>query len=327
MTAITDRITLYLTGDESIIDRRGKTFLIKKTDENGLKIPAMKVKDIIVSGHVSIDSSIVDLCREESIPVHFFSGKWEYQGTLQFAPVKNLFVRRAQIQKHFDPLCKLEVAKKIIIGKIRNQQSFLDRYRNNLKIQYSEISTVEDIETLRGIEGNAAKQYYGYFPAIIKHPRFVFVSRSKRPPENEINALMSLMYTFLFNEIHSVALLVGLDPAFGYLHDVYYGRPSLICDLLEEWRPLADRFVLNLINRNEVQPEDFKKEEGQNSVWLNKEGYPKVIKKWHQFIKADKQKTNLFQQHITYQQAIERQVRLFSQYLLGDREDYIPIEL
>lgn len=328
MTAITDRITLYLTGDESIIDCRGQAFLIKKNnEEKGQKIPAMKVRDIVVTGHVTLDSRIIDLCRGESIPIHFLSGKWEYQGSLQFEPVKNLFIRRAQIHKHFDPHRKLEIAKGIVAGKIKNQQSLLDKYRLGLKIEYTEISTVTDIRILRGIEGATTKQYYGYFPSILKHPSFIFVCRTKRPPEDEINALMSLIYTLLFNEIHSTALLVGLDPAFGYLHDVYYGRPSLICDLLEEWRPLADRFVLNLINRREVDTEDFWKETNQKGVWLNKDAYPKVIKKWHQFFKVDEQKTNLLIQSITYQHAVERQVRLFSQYLQGDREDYKTIEL
>jgi len=328
MTAITDRITLYLTGDEFILDCRGRAFLIKKdNEEKGQKIPAMKVKDIVVVGRVTLDSRVISLCREESIPIHFFSGRWEYQGSLQFEPVKNLFIRRAQIHKHFDPHKKLEIAKSIVAGKIKNQQSLLDKYRLGLRIECTEINAVTDLETLRGIEGATTRQYYGNFSAILKHPSFVFVRRTKRPPEDEINAMMSLIYTLLFNEIHSTALLVGFDPAFGYLHDVYYGRPSLICDLLEEWRPLADRFVINLINRREVDTDDFRKETDQKGVWLNKDAYPKVIKKWHQFFKVDEQKTNLLIQSITYQHAVERQVRLFSQHIQDDRECYKPIEL
>lgn len=328
MTAITDRITLYITAEESNISRRGDAFLIQKAgEEKGQKIPAMKVKDIVVVGHVSVDSRLIALCREEAIPIYFFSGRWEYQGSLQFEPVKNLFVRRAQFRKHFDAGKKLNIARKIVAGKIRNQQAMMDKFRLNLKLSHPEIDSVADMETLRGIEGVAAKQYYGFYPEIIKNSEFTFVRRTKRPPEDEINALLSLLYTFLFNEIHSTALFVGLDPAFGYLHDVYYGRPSLICDLLEEWRPLADRFVLNMINRREVAPKDFRKETDQKGVWLSKEGYPKVIKKWHQFFKVDEQKMNIPGRAVTYQHAVERQIRTFSQYLMDDRDDYKPIEL
>ncbi|HBR17946.1 MAG: CRISPR-associated endonuclease Cas1 [Deltaproteobacteria bacterium RIFCSPLOWO2_12_FULL_43_16] len=328
MTAITDRITLYITADESSISRRGDAFLIQKAgEEKGQKIPAMKVKDIVVVGHVTLDSRLIGLCREESIPIHFLSGRWEYQGSLQFEPVKNLFIRRAQIKKHFDPEKKLDISKKIVGGKIRNQQAMLDKYRKNLKLACPQIDSVGDMETLRGIEGVVAKEYYGFYPAIIKNSEFTFTRRTKRPPEDEINALLSLLYTLIFNEIHSTALLVGLDPAFGYLHDVYYGRPSLICDLLEEWRPLADRFVLNMINRKEVTPEDFRKETDQKGVWLSKDGYPKVIKKWHQFFKMDEQNTSILSRPITYQHAIERQVRTFSQYLMDDKDNYKTIEL
>lgn len=328
MTAITDKITLYMIAEESSIERRGKTFLIKtKDEEKGQKIPSMKVKDIVIIGSLTLDSRVIDLCRDDSIPIHFFNGKWDYQGTLQFEPVKNLFVRRAQIFKHFDGKIKLDIAKKIVYGKIRNQQSHLDKYRLDLKIAYSEASTVDNIETLRGIEGSTSKQYYDHFSVVVKNPEFSFTGRTKRPPQDEINALLSLIYTFLFNEIHTTVLLVGLDPAFGYLHDVYYGRPSLICDLLEEWRPLADHFVLNLINRREVTKEDFRKEPDQIGIWLNKDGYPKVIKKWHKFLKVDEQKTSVLARPVTYHHAIERQVRLFSQYLMDDRDNYIPVEL
>ncbi len=160
---------------------------------------------------------------------------------------------------------------------------------------------------------------------LIKNEQFSFMGRSKRPPTDEINALLSLIYTFLFNELHTAALLVGFDPAFGYLHDVYYGRPSLICDLIEEWRPIVgDRFVLNLVNRKEITPADFRKDNNDRAVLLSSEGFKKVLTKWNDFFKGDVHHTPLFISPVTFQRAMEQQVRLFSQYLLGDREHYQP---
>jgi CRISPR-associated protein Cas1 len=323
MTAITDRITIYLNADV-VIERRGGAFLIS-TDENRQKIPALKIKDIIVTGRTNIDSRVVDLCRESEIPIHFLSGRWQYQGSLWFAPAKNLFIRRAQIFAHFDHDKKTEIAKTIVSGKLRNMQSLLDKFRMRLSIGECQIKDSDCLETARGVEGAAGREYFSFWPQLIKNDQFSFKGRSKRPPADEVNALLSLVYTLLFNELHTAALLVGFDPAFGYLHDVYYGRPSLICDLLEEWRPIVgDRFVLNLVNRKEITPDDFRKDNNSSAVLLSSDGLRKVLVKWHDFFKSDVHHTPLFISPVTFQRAMERQVRLFSQYLLGDRKHYQP---
>ena len=192
----------------------------------------------------------------------------------------------------------------------------------------SVMSTVTDMEALRGIEGYAAKAYFGAFTAMVRQNRdvFAFTGRSRRPPRDPINSLLSFVYTLLVNESAAACEGVGLDPQIGYLHALRPGRPALALDLMEELRaPLADRLVLTLINRNQLTPEDFVERPG-GAIYLTKDARKTLLSAYQK-----RKQEEVFHPAVNTKAPLglicHTQARLLARYLRGDLPAYQPFIL
>jgi CRISPR-associated protein Cas1 len=178
-----------------------------------------------------------------------------------------------------------------------------------------------DLESLRGIEGQAADIYFSDLASLLPDG-FTFTERSKRPPRDPTNSLLSLAYTLLSKEVHSAVEIAGLDPYVGYLHAVHYGRPSLALDLMEEFRSIvADSVVLSLINNRRLTPEDFDSEEGFPR--LRKESWPQFLRAWELRLN-ERVRHPLLGRSYPYREILLCQARILVKSLLGDIDRYVP---
>jgi len=209
---------------------------------------------------------------ERGINTSFLSIYGRFRGRLAPKISKNVLLRVAQFEKNKDEKFKTELARRILRGKIKNARMVLAKYASNhpevnftpyiaeLERHIISLERKEKVSTLLGVEGQASAVYFTAFPKMIRSD-LDFVIRSRRPPRDPVNSLLSFCYTLLTNEIDSLLCAVGFDPYVGYLHGINYGRPSLALDMVEEFRHLAERFTLFLINNGIVKAEDFEKED------------------------------------------------------------------
>ncbi len=318
-----ERVPLYLYAKEDYsLKKYGDLFRLFRGEEQIQKIPAIKVNEILVFGGLTLTSPVIQLCQKHKINIHFLSGSGQYHGSLIFDPAKNLFIRKAQAEIHLDDKRRLEFAKEFVLGKITNQKWVLDSFRKKHRFNPNiDWNKIESLDSLRGVEGTYSRLYFQELAKQLKNTDFSFNGRSKRPPADPVNALLSLGYTFLFSRLFSYTTLIGLDPYLGFFHENYYGRPSLVCDLMEPWRPLlVDKFILTILNRNELSLEDF--ERVDDSIKLNSEGFKKFIQKWYTNFEVDNHTSGRFETELTYQKALELDTRLFGKSLTQEIEAY-----
>jgi len=267
--------TLYLLEQGSKLCKESKRLIVEKDDKVLLEVPDFKIDRVFVFGNVQITTQVMAHLLEVGIDTSFFSFYGKLRGTLQPIKSKNIYLRMAQYERYYDNEFKLNFAKTIVEGKIKNQISFLDRYqRNHPEVNFSEyrgkltesISSLKNktqVSTVLGVEGYSSALYFEAFSKMTRGD-LKFEGRKRRPPKDPINSLLSLGYTLITNEILSLTSGFGFDPYIGYLHRIDYGRPSLALDLVEQFRlPIVDRFTMSLVNKEIIDEEDFeKKDEG-----------------------------------------------------------------
>lgn len=316
--------TILIYEPKTII-KTGKGFICLKKDEKNIKIPLIQIKDLIIFGYRIIDSKLIKILNESKINLHFLTYNGKFIGSLNFDYGKNVFLRRAQFSKKNDPA----IFQNIVKAKIASQNDVIKSFRSKkIDLIDATVPMDADLNKCLGIEGSATREYYNKIAKLLKNNTFVFKSRSKYPPKDPLNALLSLTYTLLACEIHTLCNIFGLDPYMGFYHQDYYGRPSLVCDLMEEWRgPIADKFVWNLINRNEFKIDDFKKDDNDLSFKLKKEAFKKFIEKWNFWLKEDGFRDKKLNIETNRYELMEIQIKNFTKYLIGDLPIYIPYAL
>lgn len=325
MTYITEKCTIYINKDNAL-KKRGDALLIYQGDEKQASIPAFKIKDIVVLGQLELGMGIIDFCKTHKISLHFNSFSGKYLGSLDFDPALNVFPRLGQYRKHFNDTVANQIAAKFIMAKIKNQRWLLRTFDKKAQLEIPEIPS-DNYQEILGIEGAKSREYFLRWPELIKNPYFEWQGRSKHPPTDGINALLSLFYTILANDIHSVCNLVALDPYIGFLHKEYYGRPSLVCDLMEAYRPLVDKFVLNLVNRKEISIEDFEQNNNGLEFKLKATAFGKVMGKWNAYFKEDSHYYKVLRRELTMQKMVEYDVRIFSKYMVDELQDFSQTEM
>jgi CRISPR-associated protein Cas1 len=253
----------------------------------------------------------------------------------------NVLLRRAQHAALDNPASILEISRYMVAGKLQNARNVLMRAaretkaesdRQRLKaaaqVHGDSIQSVEkavDLEKLRGIEGYAAKSYFGAFSSMVRSNRevFEFTERSRRPPRDPINALLSFVYTLLVGECVAACEGVGLDPQLGFLHALRPGRSSLALDLMEELRaPIADRMVLTLINRGQITPDDFVDRPG-GAIYLTEDGRKTVLAAY-QKRKQEELLHPIVNEQVALGLVAHVQARLLARHLRGDIPHYQP---
>jgi CRISPR-associated protein Cas1 len=293
-----------------------------------------EVSHLCVFGRVQISSALLHTLCNRGIPVIYMSKKGWFYGICNGVHPGNIELRVAQFEKFKDG--RLDIAKTLIASKIKNCRTLLRRNAktsietslDKLNTILSKIDSMKDFNMLRGIEGSAAREYYSVFTNMIsieKREQFNIDLRSKRPPKDKVNALLSYTYVLLTKEMFIAAYTTGFDPYLGFFHTYRNRRPALALDLIEELRPvIADSVVLSLINRGEIRTEHFV--ESSNSVLLTIEGKRALIDAYERRLE-EKITHKILNLRMSYRELFLTQTRLLAAYLNGQIETYIPLEV
>lgn len=265
--------SLYITSQGAYVHKERETVVIECESKKLMQVPVHAISGIFCFGNVLVTPALMGFCGEKGVNLAFFTEYGRFFGRLQGKQSGNVLLRRAQY--HADKQISLEVARSVIVAKLINSKSVLQRQQRNygesetltaaiqhLTASMSSAKSADSIDSLRGIEGDAAATYFSVFRELIKpelrEAGFDFSGRSRRPPRDPVNAMMSFVYSMLGQDVGAALNGVGLDPQVGYLHVDRPGRDSLAQDILEEFRSWwADRLVLSLINRKQVQASNF----------------------------------------------------------------------
>lgn len=263
--------TLYVTRQESYLHKERETIVVKNGDDKLGQFPALTVGNILCFGQISVSPFLMGYCGEQGIGLSFYTEYGKFLARVQGKQTGNVLLRRAQYRWADDDEKSTSVARLMVAAKIANSRSVLMRELRNhgdnpaLQEAVEKLATslrraqhAGSVEEAMGIEGDAANAYFGVFNELIRGSGFAFGGRVRRPPTDPVNGLLSFVYSLITHECASALQGVGLDPYVGFLHKDRPGRVSLALDLLEEFRASwADRFVLTLINRRQIQLSDF----------------------------------------------------------------------
>ena len=328
--------TVYITKENAYLVLENENLVCKIDNENKFRIPFDNIESIVCFSYIGCSPALMGKCVEKCIPISFISPQGKFLAKVFGETKGNVFLRIAQIDKFREN--GIQLARNTMAAKFCNSVQTIKRTLHDspdLKSDESILNTIdtltegikklmaaETVEQIVGIEGNCAHSYFSVFDKMItnKSVDIHFEYRNKRPPLDEVNALMSFVYTLYTNEFSAALETVGLDSYIGYCHTLRSGRSSLACDLIEETRCLADRFVLTLLNLRIVTAKDFDKQIS-GAVWLNDDGRKKVISKWQ-----DKKKTDYMhpylKQKIQFGLIPYVQSNLLAKYVRGDIEEY-----
>lgn len=280
--------TLYLNESGSVVGVDGGYYVVKQKNDLLRKIPKETLEAITLFGNVHLTEPCVQECLRHGIAVNYFSAKGAYFGRL--TSTRHIKAERLRMQVHFsenEEFC-LEFAKKIVAAKIHNQMVVCRRYQRNkeaedclrqMKLAENKISCCQSREEVMGYEGIAAREYFKALAQLVQ-PAFRFNGRTRMPPKDAFNSMLSLGYTMLLYEIYGELENRGLTPYIGLLHKDQEGHPALASDLMEEWRSvIVDSVVLSLVQGNEVSVSQFVKDEETGGIFLTKEAMRIFVRK------------------------------------------------
>lgn len=328
--------TLYVLTPDSYLFTRNETICVSVGGEEKVVVPAISIDSIVCFGKATVSTPLIGFCGEHGISMTFLKPNGQFLGRVCGPVSGNVLLRKRQYESLNDSEFVLRLVRDIIFVKIRNSKDVLMRYaRNNKNDELYDaakrlgglaqsLSECSDVDSMRGIEGASATVYFSQFDNMISKTScpFKFETRSRRPPRNEINAVLSFVYMLMTGEVRSAMETVGIDPAAGYLHTLRPGRPSFALDLMEEFRaPLCDRFVLSLLNKGQLSQKDFDTDE--EAVYLNDRGRRTVLSAW-QKRKAEEITHPFLGEKVQIGMIPYVQSMLFARVLRGDLDRYPP---
>jgi CRISPR-associated protein Cas1 len=277
--------TLYVTTQGTYLRKDGEAVEVRLQEETRMRIPIHTLGGIVCFGQVGVSPYLLGLCGERGVGVSFLTENGRFLARVQGPTSGNVLLRREQYRRADDEAACAPLVRAFVTAKIANSRTVLLRALRDrpdapgtsslrdaasaLAQTLDSLQQADTVDRLRGLEGNAARLYFGVFDHLIAQQKddFFFRERSRRPPLDNVNALLSFLYTLLRHDMQSALETVGLDPAVGYLHRDRPGRPSLALDLMEELRSfLADRLALSLINLQQVRPAGFTRNESGGVV-------------------------------------------------------------
>ncbi len=261
--------SLYIIEPGSYLRKEGDCLKIMKGKHVAEIIPAVGLKQLTLAGRASISGAVLDFLINNSIDTVFMTMDGRFRARLLLDDSTHTALRQHQYIRLNDPEYKRKIAAVIVREKLENQARLLLRRASQYDIQElrtvgaqikalrQKTGEVQAMDALRGIEGYGSRLFFSTFGFLIRNEAFSFNGRNRRPPLDPVNGLLSFVYTLFTNEVLNGIKSAGLDPYCGTLHEITSGRPSLACDLVEEWRMFAERLVLGLINRKAVGRDDF----------------------------------------------------------------------
>lgn len=352
---------LYVTEPYSTIKKDGDTLVVHvpadETSKRAAKkvtVPLMKIEEVVILGDSTLTPQALAALLDQQVTISFLSAYGQFRGRIEPGERKNSPLRLAQVRVHDDARRSFAVAKQFVLGKLHNARTLL--LRSNRRAEDAEIASaaetlreimhqVEGLEwdgappheaqtpqagtalgSLQGLEGAAAARYFSVFGRLFRSDcDLTFDGRTRRPPRDPVNALLSFAYTLLLHQAMAALQVVGLDPYIGFLHSAQYSKPSLALDLMEEFRPvIADSVVLTLINNRILGRDDFIEEFG---AWRLKDGARRT------FLQKFEERMNTEIRHpafdyaVNYRRSMHIQARLLAKVLMGEIEEYPPFKV
>lgn len=331
--------TLYVTSENSYLALDGETIVIYEEQKEKARLPLHNLEGIVSFGYRGTSPALMGACADRNISLCYLTPQGKFLASISGKTKGNVILRQKQYDSARNEEESLQIAKNCIVGKVYNARWVLERairdhsfqidadrvkaasiyLKNSLKL----IQNSQSKSQLRGYEGEAASIYFGVLDELILQQKkdFVFRGRNKRPPQDNMNALLSFVYTLLTNMITSALESVGLDPYVGYLHTDRPGRVSLSLDMIEELRSVyADRFALSLINKKVINGKNFTKKEN-GAVWMSDELRKRILTEWQnkkkEIITHPYLKEKIEWGMVPYVQAM-----LLARYLRGDLDGY-----
>lgn len=328
--------TLYITNENAYLCLDGENLVCKMEDDEKFRIPFDNIENIVCFNYVGCSPAIMGKCVSKCIPINFLSPNGKFLAKVCGETKGNVFLRVAQIDCFRENAillarntmsvkfcnCIQTIKRTLHDTPVLREDEQIQKTITTLKEGTKKLLKADTIEQIIGIEGNCAHCYFSIFDKLItnRSANLKFEYRNKRPPLDEVNALLSFVYTLYTNEFAAALETVGLDSYIGFCHALRSGRSSLACDLVEETRCLVERFVLTLINLKIVSERDFEKQIS-GAVWLNEEGRKKVITRWQEKKRTDYQHPYL-KQKIQFGLIPYVQSNLLAKYVRGDIDEY-----
>ncbi|MGH2568417.1 MAG: type I-C CRISPR-associated endonuclease Cas1c [Bacteroidota bacterium] len=332
--------TLYITSDDAFVRKERETFVVEANNEKVFQAPVHSIENIVCFGFKPLTPALMAFCAENNVGISYLSENGKFLARVYGAQKGNVLLRKTQYALADNEIESLKIARPIIAAKVANYRNLLLRHQRNhpddcpdtvvsaaaiMGNRLTEIQKAESLNELRGHEGECATVYFGVLSSLItaQQEDFIFSQRSKRPPLDPANALLSFLYSILANDVRSALETTGLDPQVGFLHQLRSGRPSLALDVMEEFRAyLGDRVMLNLINLKQVTKKDFEiRESGE--VRMSDDARKTVITAYQK--RKQEEITHPFLgEKMTIGLLPHIQSQLLARYLRGDIPEYPP---
>jgi len=346
---------VYIVEQGAHLHKDGYRLLVKRGGEVIDEVLTRDLDQIILLGNVILTPPVMDHLIQDRVDTVFLSMTGRFRGRLLTQFTKNVLLRQQQYIRFANPEFSLPFARAVVSGKVNNQRIFLMRHNRRLKhegiaaaagrlrVIAEDACDADSTGSLMGLEGVAGRAYFGVFNHLIKSDEFVFAGRNRRPPRDPVNALLSFGYTMLANAVETAVNIAGMDPYLGAFHSAEYGRPSLVCDLMEEFRPFyVDSLIVTLLNKKIVAPADFDyrnvpnaddmPQEEEEESRIPEDRLPVSMKRetLKGFVRIFEQKmaSTVFYpptgENLTCRQVILNQVRHCARCLTGKDEHYTP---
>lgn len=329
---------LYINESSAVIGIEANRCVVKYSDGMKRTIPIETLENITIMGHAQMTTQCVQECLKRGIPVSYFSKGGSYFGRLQSTGHINPERQRRQCSLYESDFAH-GLAVKIIAAKLKNQMVVLRRYEKSknmsstaaskmLRICREKVARCTTISEIMGYEGQGAKAYFEGLSALID-PEFAFKGRSKRPPKDEFNSMISLGYSVIMNELYGKIEAKGLNPYFGFMHRDKENHPTLASDLMEEWRAvIVDATAMSMINGHEIHKEDFQTDADMPGCYLTRNGIKLYLSKLERKLQTEVRYLDYVDSAVSFRRAIALQIdSLVKAMENGDASLYRPIEI
>lgn len=333
--------TLFVTTQGAYLSKEGETVRVVVDGDTRLQIPAHTIGGIICFGRVMCSPFLMGFCAENNIGLSFLTENGRFLAKAQGPVSGNVLLRKEQFRRSDNPSASADIARSVLIGKLANSRTVLQRALRDhgdkidrvpieqavqrIGVALKRLPDENELNTIRGIEGDTAKIYFAVFDHLVVKQKedFTFNGRNRRPPLDNVNCLLSFLYTLLVHDVRSALESVGLDPQVGFLHRDRPGRPGLALDMMEEFRPfLADRLALSLINMAQVNQKGFDRME--NGAVLMSKDTRKTLLVAYQNRKQDEILHPFLNEKVTIGFLFHIQALLLARFLRDDLDGYPP---
>jgi len=332
---------LYVTSPEAYMSLDGENVVVKKDEGALIRLPLHNLEEIVCFSYPGVSPALMGACADRNIGLCFLRPSGRFLARITGRVKGNLLLRKRQYETSQIEIVCTEIARSVVLGKIANCRVVIERALRDhsllldsealrtasgfLRTSLQSVQEARSVDEIRGLEGNAASHYFGVFGHLVLNQRdaFAFTNRNRRPPLDNMNALLSFLYSLLTQEVASALEGVGLDPYVGYLHVDRPGRPSLALDMIEELRPVfADRLALSLVNRKQIDGKGFVQKES-GGILMEDATRKEVLSSW-QKRKQEEILHPFLKEKIPFGLIPHVQALLLARYLRGDLDSYPP---